>query len=212
MMTRRGLAALILSIGIPVLYACDSAAAPTPEKPTSATAPAAAPASAPAATPATATSASETAATPAAPPAEALGIQPLPFSRIVEIVQKAQGQVVFFHVYASWCGPCRVEFPEVVELGKRYRAQGLKMVLVSVDERRGDLETFLRPHNANMVSPAYLMTGPQQEFATGLRTLGAHFEGGIPYTAVYGRDGKLVTEWTGSRNMAHFERVIQPLL
>lgn len=148
---------------------------------------------------------------PASAPVQT-GIQPLPFGQIVDVVQKARGEVVFFHLYASWCGPCRHEFPDVVELGKRYRAQGLRMVTVSVDEQRGDLEAFLRPYNANIVFPSYLMTGSEQEFAQGLKALGANFQGGIPYTAVYDRNGKLVMEWTGSRDLAFFERVILPLL
>lgn len=150
--------------------------------------------------------------TAAATQAEELGIQPRPFGQIVETVQGSRGQVVFFHLYASWCGPCRHEFPDIVQLAKRYRSQGLKLVAVSVDEQRGDLEEFLRPYNADIVFPAYLMIGPEQEFRRGLRTLGANFQGGIPYTAVYDRNGKLVTEWTGSRDMEHFERVVRPLL
>lgn len=212
---RRVLSGIVVTLAVFVMSACVSSAAPSSPKPGANAAPDAAP------RPTTGSHAAAGAATdtptaaPSAPPTapgDSLGIQPRSFNQIVDVVRAARGQVVFFHLYASWCGPCRVEFPEVVELGRRYRAQGLKMVLVSVDERRGDLEAFLRPHNANMVFPAYLMTGSQQEFAVGLRTLGADFQGGIPYTAVYGRDGKLVTEWTGSRNLAHFERVIQPLL
>lgn len=140
-----------------------------------------------------------------------LGIKPVPFRDIVEIVKRSQGQVVFFHLYASWCGPCRQEFPELIDFAKRHRAQGLKIVAVSLDEQRSDLEVFLKPHT--LVFPAYLMTGSsEQEMGEGLRQLGASYEGGIPFTAVYDRQGKLVTQWTGSRDMAWFERVAQPLL
>src|SRR5687768_10130300 len=35
--------------------------------------------------------------------------------------------------WATWCGPCRVEFPELVKIDAEYRAKGLDFVIVSVD-------------------------------------------------------------------------------
>lgn len=209
-------ASALLALACLVTAACSESTTAAPSEAPSGASSATAPAASAAATSTSAQNQANAAtdtggAQPAAVPVQT-GIQPLPFGQVVDVVQKARGEVVFFHLYASWCGPCRHEFPDVVELGKRYRAQGLRMVTVSVDEQRADLEAFLRPHNANIVFPSYLMTGSEQEFTQGLGTLGANFQGGIPYTAVYDRNGKLAMEWTGSRDLAFFERVIQPLL
>jgi thiol-disulfide isomerase/thioredoxin len=49
-----------------------------------------------------------------------------------------KGNVVFLNVWATWCGPCRFETPELQALQNQYGAKGLKVIGVSVDE--GDAE------------------------------------------------------------------------
>lgn len=45
-----------------------------------------------------------------------------------------KGNVVFVNVWATWCGPCRFEIPELQALQRRYGGSGLKVVGISVDE------------------------------------------------------------------------------
>ena len=49
-----------------------------------------------------------------------------------------KGNVVFLNVWATWCGPCRFETPELQSLQTQYAGKGLKVIGVSVDE--GDTE------------------------------------------------------------------------
>jgi cytochrome c biogenesis protein CcmG/thiol:disulfide interchange protein DsbE len=49
-----------------------------------------------------------------------------------------KGNVVFLNVWATWCGPCRFETPELQALQNQYATNGLKVIGVSVDE--GDAE------------------------------------------------------------------------
>src|SRR5882724_276253 len=45
-----------------------------------------------------------------------------------------KGSVIFLNVWATWCGPCRFETPELQALQSQYAANGLKVIGVSVDE------------------------------------------------------------------------------
>jgi len=42
--------------------------------------------------------------------------------------------VVFLNVWATWCGPCRFEIPELKKMHEKYGARGFEVVGVSVDE------------------------------------------------------------------------------
>lgn len=53
-------------------------------------------------------------------------------------VQGQKGKVVLLNVWATWCGPCRYEIPELQKLHAQYAAQGFAVVGVSVDEGNGD--------------------------------------------------------------------------
>ena len=59
-------------------------------------------------------------------------------------VPKLQGQVVLFDFWASWCDPCKASFPEMEKLHKAYASRGLTILAVSVDEKRANMERFLK--------------------------------------------------------------------
>ena len=67
----------------------------------------------------------------AAPDFSAMTIDSLPRSRSL---RDYRGQVVVLNIWATWCGPCRVEMPSLQRLHAAYAPQGLRVVAVSVDD------------------------------------------------------------------------------
>jgi len=55
-----------------------------------------------------------------------------------------KGKVVLLDFWASWCDPCKASFPVMEDLQKRYGPKGLVIVAVNVDEKRADMEDFLK--------------------------------------------------------------------
>lgn len=55
-------------------------------------------------------------------------------------------KVVMIDFWASWCGPCAKSFPIMDELQKKYGPQGLVIIAVSVDEKKADMDDFLKTH------------------------------------------------------------------
>jgi peroxiredoxin len=54
-----------------------------------------------------------------------------------------KGQVVMINFWASWCGPCRQEFPALDEMYRKYRPMGFEMVAINVESEKADAERFL---------------------------------------------------------------------
>ena len=56
------------------------------------------------------------------------------------------GKVVLLDFWASWCGPCKKSFPELDKIQQAYKDKGLVVLAVNVDEKAGDMESFLKDH------------------------------------------------------------------
>jgi DsbE subfamily thiol:disulfide oxidoreductase len=57
-----------------------------------------------------------------------------------------KGEIILLNFWATWCPPCRKEIPSMVKLHKKLSSQGLRIVAVSVDKNRDDLENFVKEH------------------------------------------------------------------
>ncbi len=61
-------------------------------------------------------------------------------------LSKLEGKPVLVNFWATWCGPCRQEFPSLVRLYKKYQDQGLVVVGVNFQDDNSDdgVRTFMR--------------------------------------------------------------------
>lgn len=54
-----------------------------------------------------------------------------------------KGQVVMINFWASWCGPCRQEFPALDQIYGKYKPMGFAMIGINVESEKADAERFL---------------------------------------------------------------------
>lgn len=91
------------------------------------------------------------------------------------------GYPVVANVWASWCGPCRLEFPTLQEVSAR---MGTKVAFLGVDSEDSEAHASQFLANHQVPYPSYY--DPEHEVAASLKLVG------LPGTAFYGSDGKLV--------------------
>ena len=60
----------------------------------------------------------------------------------------APGKVTIVDFWATWCEPCKKSFPKYQELYVKYKASGLEIVAVSVDDDKGGIPSFVKTYNA----------------------------------------------------------------
>jgi len=109
--------------------------------------------------------------------------------------------------WATWCDGCREEFPDLVKIDNDYRAKGLNFVAVSLDEVediRTKVEPFLKEMKAAM--PVVLLNEKDPE--TAIHFVDPTWQGDMPATFLYDKDGKVVFKHFGKIKPAELRSAI----
>jgi peroxiredoxin len=65
-------------------------------------------------------------------------------------LQSFRGKVVLLNFWATWCGPCREELPELARMQEKFRPRGLVVVAVTVDNELENVRGFLKKHEVKL--------------------------------------------------------------
>ena len=111
-----------------------------------------------------------------------------------EVLQQHHGKVVLVDFWATWCVPCKKNFPKILAFGRKYADQGLVLMSVSMDAPSNSRETlkFLTSVEArtdNLISTWGTSTESAERF---------EFDGAVPYYKLYDRAGTLRYEFSGN--------------
>jgi peroxiredoxin len=123
-----------------------------------------------------------------------------------------RGKIVLLELWASWCPDCHVMFPVLDNLSREFRAQGVEVIAVNVDQQRKAADAFLKTQQHQL----RVMFDPRGRVAEAFDTRGVPASylidprGMIRFThegwdeatdATYRREIlELLTEWRESRN------------
>lgn len=146
----------------------------------------------------------------AAPPAAAApDLTPIAPEQIRDVLAARRGKVVLVNVWATWCLPCKEEFPDLMRAYRELQPRGLELVLISADfeAQREKARTFLAGLGVDF--PTYLKTGPDGAF---IDAVDPGWSGSIPATLVLGRDGTKKAFWDGAASYEDFKQAVEPLL
>jgi thiol-disulfide isomerase/thioredoxin len=114
-----------------------------------------------------------------------------------QILTDRRERPLLVNFWATWCDPCRDEFPDLVKIDNEYRAQqSLDFVTISLDDF-SDIKTevpkFLGSMKATM--PAYLLNVPDPEPAISL--VDPKWSGSLPATFLFNSNGEVVYKHLG---------------
>ena len=144
-----------------------------------------------------------------ASPAHEPPFEPATADRVLQAVREPGAKAVVVNVWATWCEPCRAEFPDLMRVARELRPEGLRVVLVSADfdENLPKAREFLADLGVDFAS--YHKTGDDMQF---INTLDSTWTGAIPATLLYDGAGHRVRFWEGRQDYETFSRAVREVL
>ena len=127
-----------------------------------------------------------------------------------KILQQYKGQPLLVTFWATWCEPCRDEYPMLNGLAKQYAPQGLKVVGINLDQD-GDLilmRRFLTRYKP--VFPNYRKTKGNEDAFANIVMQG--WNGAIPASFFYSKDGTQIGHLVGQTDHDTYDAAIRMLL
>ena len=113
---------------------------------------------------------------------------------------------LLINFWATWCDGCREEFPDLVKIDNDYRAKGLNFLSITLDEVADKTKAvdFLKEMKATM--PVVLLNVNDPEPA--IHAIDEKWDGALPATFLYDREGKLVFKYFGKIKPAELRAAI----
>jgi thiol-disulfide isomerase/thioredoxin len=127
-----------------------------------------------------------------------------------KLVEKYRGKALIVNFWATWCEPCRDEYPLLNQLAKQYAPKGLHVVGISLDDDGEMLlvRRFLKRYQP--VFPNYRKrAGGQEAFVLAVKP---GWNGAIPASFFYAVDGRQIGHLVGGGDRETFEAAIRTLL
>lgn len=136
-------------------------------------------------------------------------LTPVDADGLLAAVRAPGARATLVNVWASWCQPCREEFPDLVALQREWADRGFRLVFVSADfaEDVPNARAFLAEQGVDW--PTYLKTGDDMQF---IDKLDARWSGALPGSFLYDSSGRLVRFWEGKASRDTLAARILPVL
>lgn len=123
------------------------------------------------------------------------------------------GKPLLVNFWATWCDPCREEFPDLVKLDAEYKGR-IDFITISLDELseiNRDVPKFLTEMKAEM--PAYLLKAQDDDAA--IAVVSKEWTGGLPLTVLYDPAGKQIYYRQGKVKLeivrAEIDKLLKPV-
>ncbi len=122
-----------------------------------------------------------------------------------------KGKVLLINLWAFWCAPCKEEFPELIQLRKDYNDIDFELIFLTLDfgdALENETIPYLKSQGVDFTS--YYNNFEKDEQL--INYMDINWDGGIPGTFIYTKEGKLAYSMIGKRTYEDFDKAVKKLL
>ena len=108
------------------------------------------------------------------------------------VLSELKGKVVLINFWATWCGPCRYEIPDFIDLYNKYNDKGFEILGISLSDSKAALQNFAKGYKVNYP----LLYGNNRE----ITKITSDYGGvpAVPWSFLVGIDGQIIATYPGA--------------
>ncbi len=112
------------------------------------------------------------------------------------------GKVLLINFWATWCGPCVEEYPDLMRLHETFASQGFSVVGISTDKSKSSVSKFVEK-NGHVYPMVMASSSVVRDFGAGI---------GLPVSFLVDRTGKIIKRYYGPRSFEQFSTDVKGVL
>ncbi len=126
--------------------------------------------------------------------------------RIKEIVGNKSDKLRLINVWATWCGPCVMEFPDLVTIDRIYRSRNFEFISINADKlsRKENVLKFLQKNQASNKNLIY----DSDNNSDLVEAVDPGWNGALPYTLLVEQGGNIIYRIQGPVNVVELRKLI----
>jgi len=125
---------------------------------------------------------------------------------IKALVSNDTPKMLLINVWATWCGPCLAELPELVTMNRMYRHGNFELVTISADAPERKATVLADLQQRHVAARNYIFDNKDTDALA--NALDASWPGGLPYTILVAPGGKIIQRQLGAVDSMNLKKVI----
>jgi thiol-disulfide isomerase/thioredoxin len=137
---------------------------------------------------------------------EPVKVEPVTMEDLKTLRSNPTGKVLVVNFWATWCGPCLTEMPQLLETWRMFRRRDFDLVTVSTnypDEKTGVMKILQEEH----ASSRNLQFSSEDTYAM-QAAFDSHWGAGVPFTMVIAPGGRVIYQRQGELDIYEFRRAV----
>jgi thiol-disulfide isomerase/thioredoxin len=130
-------------------------------------------------------------------------------TKLAKLIKERKGKVLFLNLWATWCVPCREEFPSIVKL--KNEMEDVEFIGISADypdEVDTKILPFLKSNKVNFTNYVSGFSGDEDL----INTLDKKWNGALPATFIYDKNGKKISFLKGKQSYEGFKEELEKII
>lgn len=135
--------------------------------------------------------------------------------QLKDVIAANKGKVVYLNFFATYCVPCRSEFPDIVKLQKELGPQGLQVIEVSMNDHTDPSDNAAMKKYLEQMQPTfpvYIASSVEDAFYSAVNPKWEKDGEALPMTTIYDRSGNPVHYYEKALNFQQMEQDVKPML